>query len=286
MGRVQDKVAIITGGGSGFGEQASLLFAKEGAKVVCVDLREDRASRVVSEIKADGGDAIAVIADVSKDEDWQRIVKNCIDTYGKLDILFNNAGILLTSDYHDIARTDMAVFDRTMEVNVKGVWLGIRNCAAELVKTRGAIVNTASHAVCCGGWGSAAYDASKYAVLGITRDAACELGVWGVRVNCISPYGSPTNIGGGGTDIPEDMIMFGKTGNPLFTDIDPKEIAYTALFLSCGENKQINGQNLFVDGGASAFGEPFDIKSHAEDNMYEGGTLTWNFDYSAYKRFF
>ena len=279
MGRVQDKVAIITGGGSGFGEQACLLFAQEGAKIVCVDLREDRTSRVVEEIRKQGGEAIAVTADVSSDEDWQRVVKTCIDTYGKLDILFNNAGILLTSNYHDIPRTDLKVLDKTYEVNIKGVWLGIRNCAAELVKTRGAIVNTASEVVATGGMGSAAYDLSKHAVVGMTRDAACELGIWGVRVNAISPYGSPTNIGGEGLGtIPESLKILAKSGNPLFTDINPKEIAYAALFLSSGECKQISGQNLFVDGGASIMGQPYNLRDYIAENPYEGGVSTWNFD--------
>ena len=274
MSRLDQKVAIITGAGSGFGEASALLFAQEGAKVVAVDINEEAGKQVVAEIKKKGGDAIFVKGNVTSNDDWKKIIKSTIDTYGKLDILFNNAGIVIMTDNCDISRVPDDVFDKTMNVNVKGVWLGIKHAAKELVKSEGAIVNTASMAAFKGPLGAAAYATSKGAVVAMTYAVANELGLWGVRCNCISPYAADTKIG---ATVPIEMVNLAKTGNPLHTTINPKDVAYTALFLASDECKCINGSNYFVDAGAMTQTQPCSIKAFLDSNPYEDGKCRWEF---------
>lgn len=277
MGRVDGKVAVITGGGSGFGQASVLTFAEEGAKVVVVDISEANGTQVVEKVKKSGGEAIFVKADVTSEEDWKRVRDEALAVYGKVDILFNNAGICLMPGNADIAHVDMNIFDKTMDINVRGVWLGVRTMAEELVRSGGYIVNTASVAAFKGPLGAAAYATSKGAVVAMTYAIANELGLWGVRCNCISPYAADTPIG---ANVPVEMVRRAKTGNPLYTTIDPYDVAKTALFLTSGECKCINGSNYFVDAGAVTMTQPCSIKDFVDANAehYKGAACTHTFE--------
>ena len=277
MGRVDGKVAVITGGGSGFGQASVLTFAEEGAKVVVVDISEANGEQVAEKVKKAGGEAVFVRADVTSEKDWNKVRDTAIEAYGRVDILFNNAGICLMPGNADIAHVDMSIFDRTIDITVRGVWLGVRAMAEELVKTKGYIVNTASVAAFKGPLGAAAYATSKGAVVAMTYAIANELGLWGVRCNCISPYAADTPIG---ANVPVEMVRKAKTGNPLYTTIDPYDVARTALFLTSGECRCINGSNYFVDAGAVTMTQPCSIKDFVDANAkhYEGAACTYTFE--------
>ncbi|EEG75362.1 SDR family NAD(P)-dependent oxidoreductase [[Clostridium] hylemonae] len=277
MGRVDGKTAVITGGGSGFGQASVLTFAGEGANVVVVDISEANGTQVTEKVKASGGEAVFVKADVTSEKDWENVRDTALKTYGQIDILFNNAGICLMPENADIAHVDMSIFDRTMDINVRGVWLGVRTMAEELVKSKGYIVNTASVAAFKGPLGAAAYATSKGAVVAMTYAIANELGLWGVRCNCISPYAADTPIG---ANVPVEMVRKARTGNPLYTTIDPYDVAKTALFLTSGECRCINGSNYFVDAGAVTMTQPCSIKDFVDANAkyYEGAECTHTFE--------
>ena len=186
--RLQDKVALITGASSGIGRESALLFAQHGAKVVAVDVDEDRGAEVVEEIGKDGGEAIFVRADVSKSSDVEAMVQRAEDRFGALQVLFNNAGIM-HSDDGDAMATDESVWDLTMNVNLKGVFFGCKYGIPALRRAGGgAVINTASFVAHLGAaTPQLAYTASKGGVLALTRELAVIHAREKIRVNALCP---------------------------------------------------------------------------------------------------
>ena len=184
--RLESKVALITGAGSGIGRATAELFAKEGAKVIVADYNAESSQLTVRSIKESGGQATFVQADVSKAIDAERMVRAAVNTYGRLDILHNNAGIFVKpTPAHELTED---VWDRVFDINIKGVWLGCKYAIPELIKAGGgAIVNTASMAGIRGRPYTSAYCASKGAVVMFTKTLAIELAPYNIRVNCICP---------------------------------------------------------------------------------------------------
>src|SRR5262249_50427902 len=180
------KVALITGGGNGIGRAASVGFAERGAKVVVVDRDGTAAEATAGIIRQNGGDALAVTADVTKSDDVKAYVKAAIDKYGRIDCFFNNAGI--EGKLANTAEYDEAVFDAVIGVNVKGVFLGMRHVLPEMIRQKsGAVVNTASVAGLVATPGMPAYVASKHAVIGLTKTAAGEVARPGSRSHAVRP---------------------------------------------------------------------------------------------------
>lgn len=264
MGRIEGKVAIITGAGNGFGRESALLFSKEGAKVVIADMDEDAAKKVEEEIISEGGEAAAVKVDITVPEQVEKMVKTAVDMFGKIDILFNNAGFQARCD--DVAHMPVELFDTFINVNVRGTWLCCHYAAPYLVQTKGSIVNTASIAASLGSYGGTAYGVSKGAVVSMTYALANELGLYGVRTNAISPASAMTPVilekyG-------EAFVEQRKAGNPLHRLVDPKHIAYAALFLASDEAGSCNGLNMLVDCGAYIRSQPFELEDYIKRNSY------------------
>ena len=245
--KLKSKIAVVTGAGAGIGEATALLFAKEGAKVCCNSLSTS-AKDVVAKIKLSGGDAIFVQADVSVEEEANRIIEKTIETYGKIDILFNNAGIVLGGAIDTISTKD---WDRTMAVNVRGIYLVTKYAIPYLRKTQGVIINNSSSVAFKGVKDRVAYTASKGAVLSMTRAMAADYLDDNVRVNAICPgtTDSPSLVkriksrGGNYNEIRQGFI----DRQPLKRLGTPKEIAEGVLFLVL--NEFCTGVSLLVDGG-------------------------------------
>jgi NAD(P)-dependent dehydrogenase (short-subunit alcohol dehydrogenase family) len=250
MGRLQGKVALITGAGSGIGREAALLFAAEGARVAAVDRDEAAATETVAQIADDG--AIAVVADVSRAADCEAMVAATEEAFGRLDVLFNNAGVMLSSD-DDALTTDEATWDTTMDVNAKGVFLGCKYGIPALRRAGGgSIVNTASFVAKLGAATSqVAYTASKGAVLALTRELAVIHAREGIRVNALCPGPLRTELLMKFLDTEAKRqrrlvhIPMGRFG-------EAHEIAKAALFLASDDASFMTGSELLVDGGITA----------------------------------
>jgi len=251
MGKIDGKVAIITGASSGIGKATAILFAQEGAKVIVADVADELGEETVKLINEGGGRAIFVHTDVSKAEDVKNLVKTAVDTYGRLDIIFNNAGIEGVSV--DTANYPENIFDKVLAVNLKGVWLGIKYAVPELLKNGGgSIINTASVAGLVGFAGLSAYNATKGGIIQLTKTAALEYAKQNIRVNCIAPGVIETPM--------VDRFLKGQPeAKAAFVQIEPvgrfgkpEEIAKAALFLASDDSSFVTGTVLVVDGGLTA----------------------------------
>jgi meso-butanediol dehydrogenase/(S,S)-butanediol dehydrogenase/diacetyl reductase len=254
LGRLDGKVALITGAGSGIGRASALLFAKEGCKVVVVDVVEEAGKETVSMIKESGGDAIFLKADVSKAFDSKRVMKATVAKYGKLDILFNNAGINPSGTVVD---TPEKVWDRVININLKGVFLFSKYAIPEMAKGGGGvIVNTASVSGLVGTANEIAYVASKGGVVMMTKAMAIDHAHQNIRVNCICPAGTETALLGkwlATVKEPEKVRQELTSMSLLKRLAKPEEIAYTALFLVSDESSFMTGSAVAVDGGFTAW---------------------------------
>jgi NAD(P)-dependent dehydrogenase (short-subunit alcohol dehydrogenase family) len=246
--RLKDKVALITGAGSGIGRQAALLFAAEGAAIVAVDVNEQAARDTAASLKS----AIAVRADVSRSDDCREMVAAAERQFGKLNVLFNNAGIMHAKD-DDAVGTDEAVWDLTLEVNAKGVFLGCKHGIPALRRAGGgSIINTASFVARMGAaTPQIAYTASKGAVLALTRELAVIHARENIRVNALSPGPLRTELLMSYLNTEEKKkrrlvhVPMGRFG-------EAEEIARAALFLASDDASYMTGTEFLVDGGLTA----------------------------------
>lgn len=253
MGRLDDKVAIVTGGASGFGRATALRFAREGARVVVVDLDEPRGASVVDELRAAGSDGRLVIGDVSSLDVANEAVTAAVDGFGRLDVLVNNAGIVQGDD-RDTWDTTEEKWDLVLQVNLRSVFVCSKAAIPVMLAAGGgSIVNVASIAasVCTGG---SAYAASKGAILSYTRHTARELARWGVRMNAVSPGFMRTPMTTGERDgldeaAQEERVAGFAAHLPMKRMGAMDDIADAVLFLASDEASYITGQEVIVDGG-------------------------------------
>jgi len=255
QGLLHDKVAIVTGAGSGVGRAASLLFAEHGARIVAADIDAAAVEETAAQVRGTGCHAIAVTCDVTRSDSVNALVQRAVDEFGRLDVMYNNAGITTQPGQAFLDASDEDL-QKLTAVNVGGV---IHGCQAAIRQFDaqgggGAIVITASVAGLIG-FGGVVYGSSKGAVTSITRGLALEVARRGIRVNSVCPAAMPTNFGGGVLKASEAARDYTAGLHPLGRVIEPQECAAAALFLASDLAANITGVNLPVDGGLSA-GKP------------------------------
>nr|UZQ19732.1 short-chain dehydrogenase reductase 3b [Gleditsia microphylla] len=250
--RLEGKVAIVTGAASGIGAEAVRIFAENGASVVVADVQDELGRQVAASI---GTDKVSYHhCDVRDEKQVEDTVSFAIQKYGSLDIMFSNAGIV--GSFSGILELDLNAFDNTMAVNVRGVAATIKHAARVMVakKIRGSIICTASVAASVAGCGNHAYTTSKHGLVGLVRSACSELGAYGIRVNCISPFGVATPLTCRAINMEKDEIeaAYSASANMKGIPLKAAHIAEAALFLASDESVYISGHDLMVDGGFTA----------------------------------
>ena len=247
--RLNGKVAIITGAASGIGKATAILFSKHGAKIVVADIDMDGGQKTVADIQEEGKDAIFVKTDVTVSSNTEKMVENTINTYGKLDILFNNAGIAMRLPVAELSEED---WHRCLDVNLTGVFLCAKSAIPAMQNNgSGSIINMSSIYGIVGADVRAAYVASKGAVTNLTRGMALDYASDNIRVNCICPGFVETPLVAGVVQTPEEYQKLADK-HPLRRLGQPEEIAYGALYLASDESLFVTGITLPIDGGYTA----------------------------------
>jgi NAD(P)-dependent dehydrogenase (short-subunit alcohol dehydrogenase family) len=248
--RLKDKVAIITGGGGGMGRVAAQTFAAEGAKVVVAEYGEAAGAETVGLVRSAGGEATFVKVDVSLEAEAKGMVDHALETYGRLDCLYNNAGVMPEAD-HSVTDTDVETWDAVMAVNVRGVFLGCKFAVPAMIDGGGgSIINIASFVALLGcSVPQDAYTASKGAVLSLTRSLAVQFGPVGIRTNAICPGPVETPLLMDWLLRDEAAKQLRLARNPTGRFGKPEEIVHMAVYLASDESRWTNGASLVVDGG-------------------------------------
>jgi meso-butanediol dehydrogenase/(S,S)-butanediol dehydrogenase/diacetyl reductase len=250
-GKLDGRVAIVTAGGSGIGAATARRFVQEGASVVIADLSGTRAERVTAEITAGGGRAVCIKMDAADPEGVQATLKLALDTYGRLDVMFNNAGL---AEVAPLDETSLESWNRVLAVTLTGTFLGMKYCLPIMRKQgKGAIINTASISGTGGDYGLSSYNAAKAGVINLTRSAALENARHNIRVNCVCPGAINTRVSLVlGKDRADEFRRMQGEAHPLGRMGEPEEIANTVLFLASDEASFITGAAVVVDGGVTA----------------------------------
>ncbi len=253
MGALEEKRALITGAASGIGRATALLFAREGAAVAIADIDREGGESVVETIAGQGGSAVFIPCDVSVAEDCNRAVERTVQEFGRLDILFNNAGIIRRATVPDTTEEE---WDRAMAVNSKSVFLMCRYAIPVMARAGGGvIINTASGWGLVGGRRAASYCASKGAVVQLTRAMALDHGEQNIRVNCICPGDTDTPMlqeEARQLELPPVEFVAGAADRPLKRVGSPEDIARAVLYLASDASSFVTGTTLVVDGGGLA----------------------------------
>ncbi len=273
-GRLEGKVAVITGGASGIGAGTTRRFVEEGARVVIADLQEDAGDALAAEL----GDAVrSVRCDVTEEVDLAAAVDHAVAEFGQLDVMFNNAGIV--GVVGRIAETPADGWDRTVAVLLRGVFLGTKHAARVMVpQGSGVIISTSSTAGILGGLGPHCYTACKHAVIGLTKSVASELASSGVRVNAISPGSTVTAmtsavISGDHTATDKAAAQIA-AGSPLGIAGFPEDIANAAVYLASEEARYVTGHTLVVDAGQTTMGGQGRFHQQPTAVLHEAGRRT------------
>ncbi|MFA9428474.1 SDR family NAD(P)-dependent oxidoreductase [Natronorubrum sp. A-ect3] len=248
MVSVSDSVVVVTGGASGMGRSMALEFADNGASVVAVDVDEDGLDDLTSEILDNGGEAIGIIGDVSDPDSVEAVVERATETYGTIDVLCNNAGIL--DDYAPTGETSEDLWDRVMDINLKGVFLFTKATLPALLEgeDEGVVINTASIAGKVAGGGGAAYTSSKHGVIGFTKQLSHDYGPE-IRANAVCPGFIETGMTEALIDETPDEVREIVDGTPAQRYARPEEVAQVVTFLASDKASFMHGAAVDVDGG-------------------------------------
>ncbi|KEH29815.1 short-chain dehydrogenase/reductase [Medicago truncatula] len=253
--RLEGKVALITGGASGIGEATARLFSEHGAQVVIADIQDDKGHSICKELQKSSSSYVR--CDVTKEEDIENAVNTTVFKYGKLDIMFNNAGISGVNKTK-ILENKLSEFEDVIKVNLTGVFLGTKHASRVMIPARrGSIINTASVCGSIGGVAPHAYTSAKHAVVGLMRNTAIELGRFGIRVNCVSPYIVATPLVKKYFKLDDDDDVLDVYSNLKGANLVPKDVAEAALYLGSDESKYVSGHNLVIDGGFTVVNNGF-----------------------------
>ncbi len=252
--RLNNKVAIITGAGSGIGAATAVLFGKEGARVIVVDIDRKKGMGTVNLIKSNGGEAVFIQVDVSKADSIENMVKSAVKTYGKLDILINNVGIYIQAD---VVETEEKDWDRIMDINLKSAFLCCKYSIPEMMKNKkgGVIVNVGSEAGIVGIKKQTAYNVSKAGIIALTRSLAVDFARYNIRANCVCPGTTETTL-------VKDALAKASDSKKARRELEsvrpadrlgrPEEIAAGILYLASDESPYATGAVLSIDGGYTA----------------------------------
>jgi NAD(P)-dependent dehydrogenase (short-subunit alcohol dehydrogenase family) len=250
MSRLEGRTALVTGAGSGLGEAIALAYAREGARVVVADLREEGGNRVVGQIGEQGGEALFAHADVRKEDDVRQAVHTALDAWGRLDVLVNNAGIASARD--ELLKLDQELWDEIIDVNMRSVFFGMKHAVPPMIEQGGgAIVSMASIGALTGSPGGLAYGASKAGIVKMTVVVAARYAKHGIRANCILPGMMLTPLAERAfAQLTRDQIAEQyKTYQPLPRSGRAEDIADAAVWLASDESSFVTGQPIVVDGG-------------------------------------
>src|SRR3989475_6657872 len=247
-GRLSGKIAIVTGAGSrgaglGNGKATAILFAREGARVLCVDQVKDRAEETVGLIRAEGGDAIAHAADVTRATECALVVKAAVERWGGVDILHNNVGI---ESRKDLLETSEEEWDRVIAVDLKSMFLATQAAVPAMVGRGGGAVICVSSIAALRGYGRTAYATAKAGVIGVVRSVAVPLGPKGIRVKAIAPGPGGTPMG---QDLGDDARERRRRASPLGTEGTGWDVGWGAVYLASNEARWVTGQTLVIDAG-------------------------------------
>ncbi|HEV7679213.1 MAG TPA: glucose 1-dehydrogenase [Candidatus Dormibacteraeota bacterium] len=260
--QLRGRTAVVTGAGSGIGRAIAVEMAAEGARLVVLDYDEARARDTAREIEAAGGTARSVRGDVSVEVDVDRAVELAVSEFGVLDIMVNNAGVF--DQNAPCVETSNELWDRVMAVDVRGTFFGVRRALREMLpRGQGSIVNMASVAGFVAEGGGAVYTAAKHAIVGLTKQVACEVGAQGVRVNALAPglvftglFDNSSSVLGGlnptgplAAAAKERMTGSSIAAIPMGRGAEPQEVARVAVFLASDASSYVTGQTIVVDGG-------------------------------------
>ncbi len=256
MGRMQDKVAVITGAASGMGKEMALLFLDEGAKVVAADINQDRLDELTAEVEGKGQEVVTAIANIADQQQVEDMVQKAVDSYGRLDVLVNNAGIM--DQFQPVGDVEDKGWNLIMDVDVNGNFYGMRAAVKQFKKQGGGvIVNNGSIAGIRGGRAGYSYTAAKHAMVGMTLNTAHMYAKEGIRCNMICPGSTATNISETYGDLSaisdqiKDRVFTGMQLNPR--QAQAIEVARVALFLASDESSVVNGAIITADTGFSAY---------------------------------